>query len=197
MEHESFSIGYGDCILGKENRDINKEIIEKYIKKANDVLMEAYEGVYKPELDRVYVRESIEQEMQSILNDCSEEIKKNTMANINGNNMFYQIIDSGSKGGNDNLQQILGTVGQQTIWGKRGSDGFTDRVLPHFTRFDIGPDAKDFAEIHFQKEWLQMNIIFTLLRVVLVLLIRQLKQPVLVIFQENLLKLTEDLSTIR
>ena len=33
MEHESFSIGYGDCILDKENRDKNKEIIEKYIKK--------------------------------------------------------------------------------------------------------------------------------------------------------------------
>ena len=151
MEHESFSIGYGDCILDKENRDTNKEIIEKYIKKANDVLMEAYEGVYKPELDRIYVRESIEQEIQSILNECSEEIKKNTMANIDSDNMFYQIIDSGSKGKKDNLGQILGSVGPQDIWAKRAANGFTDRVLPHFTRYDIGPDAKGFCRSSFSE----------------------------------------------
>ena len=151
MEHESFSIGYGDCILDKENRDKNKEIIEKYIKKANDVLMEAYEGVYKPELDRIYVRESIEQEMQTILGGCFVEIQKNTMANIDNDNMFYQIIDSGSKGKKDNLGQILGSVGPQDIWAKRAANGFTDRVLPHFTRFDVGPDAKGFCRNSFSE----------------------------------------------
>ena len=94
--------------------------------------MEAYEGVYKPELDRVYVRESIEQEMINISNESFNDTNKNTIANIDGDNMFYQIINSGSKGKDTNLGQILGSVGPQSIWGKRVADGFYRSCITTF-----------------------------------------------------------------
>ena len=38
------------------------------------------------------------------------------------------------------IGQILGIVGPQDVWGERIKDGFDDRTLPHYHRYDIGPD---------------------------------------------------------
>ena len=44
------------------------------------------------------------------------------------------------------MQQILGCVGQQDIWGSRIENGFNERTLPHFHKNDIGPAAKGFCK---------------------------------------------------
>jgi len=40
----------------------------------------------------------------------------------------------GSKGSNINISQMIACVGQQAINGKRVSEGFYQRSLPHFRR---------------------------------------------------------------
>jgi len=47
------------------------------------------------------------------------------------------------------MQQIMGVVGQQAIWGNRIDNGFSDRTLPHFYKNDIGPDAKGYCRNSF------------------------------------------------
>jgi len=39
----------------------------------------------------------------------------------------------------------MACCGQQNVEGKRIPFGFADRSLPHFTKFDYGPDSKGFV----------------------------------------------------
>ena len=149
MTYNSFSIGYGDCILSeKEEDDINK-IIDSKLNNINNILKLSHEGVYKPELDKSLIRDQLESDIMGTFGKTSTEIvgylKKYFEANPSDNN-FFRAVSSGSKGSMTNLQQILGSVGQQSIWDERISDGFTDRTLPHYCRMDIGPSAKGFVK---------------------------------------------------
>lgn len=45
------------------------------------------------------------------------------------------MAQSGSKGSNINISQMIACVGQQAINGKRVPNGFEDRALPHFEKF--------------------------------------------------------------
>lgn len=53
---------------------------------------------------------------------------------------------AGSKGGPNNICQIMACVGQQNVEGKRIPFGFSKRTLPHFTKDDFGPESKGFVE---------------------------------------------------
>lgn len=44
------------------------------------------------------------------------------------------MAQSGSKGSNINISQMIACVGQQAINGKRVGNGFEDRALPHFEK---------------------------------------------------------------
>ena len=49
----------------------------------------------------------------------------------------------------DNIQQIIGLVGQETIWGQRVPSEFTNRTLPHFPKYDISPESKGYTKNSF------------------------------------------------
>ncbi|OHS99752.1 hypothetical protein TRFO_33744 [Tritrichomonas foetus] len=55
------------------------------------------------------------------------------------------MVNAGSKGNLVNISQIIATVGQQNIEGKRIKYGFKDRTLPHFTKFDFGLESRGFC----------------------------------------------------
>jgi DNA-directed RNA polymerase II subunit RPB1 len=47
--------------------------------------------------------------------------------------------------------QIIAAVGQQNVSGKRIPFGFRNRSLPHFNRYDLGPESKGFVEVSRQR----------------------------------------------
>jgi DNA-directed RNA polymerase III subunit RPC1 len=55
----------------------------------------------------------------------------------------------GSKGSNINVSQMVASVGQQMIGGKRVADGFQDRTLPHFPKAARQPASKGFVSNSF------------------------------------------------
>jgi DNA-directed RNA polymerase II subunit RPB1 len=59
------------------------------------------------------------------------------------------MVKSGSKGKEINISQMIVCVGQQNVDGKRITYGFTDRTLPHFTKYDDGPEARGFVKNSF------------------------------------------------
>ena len=63
-----------------------------------------------------------------ILSNLTEKVKDYVLENISKLNNFYQAGDkaSGAKGKAFNIQQIIGCVGQQDIWGSRIEEGFTE-----------------------------------------------------------------------
>jgi DNA-directed RNA polymerase beta' subunit len=64
-------------------------------------------------------------------------------------NRMLNMIRSGSKGGPTNFQQMVSCLGQQTIENRRVPDGFDGRTLPHFAKFDDGPESRGFVEHSF------------------------------------------------
>ena len=145
MEGNSFTLGYGDCMISKEQKKKNVDSVDVYIKKVDELIRSAYEGVYKPELDKKYIRESLEVDIKEILGKNFQEMIKDLNSNISKENNLFKAIFSGSKGKTTNIGQILGIVGPQDVWGERIKDGFDDRTLPHYHRYDIGPDAKGYV----------------------------------------------------
>ena len=102
-----------------------------------------------PELDKKYLAGKFEADMQRLLGEIGEECKKYVVEHMSKDSGFYICHTSGSKGNTNNIQEIMGLVGQQTIAGKRVQYGFTDRTLPHFARFDNGVDARGFIRNSF------------------------------------------------
>lgn len=47
--------------------------------------------------------------------------------------------------------QIIACVGQQNVSGKRIPFGFRNRSLPHFNKYDLGPESKGFVENSYLK----------------------------------------------
>ena len=59
-------------------------------------------------------------------------------------NAVVNMITSGSNATPDKLKQIMGVVGQQALAGKRIPMNYKNRALPHFQKYDIGPQARGF-----------------------------------------------------
>ena len=64
-------------------------------------------------------------------------------------NRMINMVKAGSKGNSINVGQMIACVGQQAVDGKRVPYGFTDRTLPHFTKYDDGPASRGFVENSF------------------------------------------------
>ena len=151
MMDNSFTIGFGDCTVNRDQRKRIKEIINKYLEESFDLIKKAQHGVFANDLDDSYKASNLDYALTKILSNLSEKVKDYLMETIPKDNNFYQAGDkaSGAKGVTTNIQQVMGCVGQQDIWGSRIDDGFTERTLPHFARNDIGPDAKGFCRNSF------------------------------------------------
>jgi hypothetical protein len=92
----------------------------------------------------------MEREIIGILNETTNQVGKIGLSQIDEKtNRMINMVKSGSKGKETNVAQIIACVGQQNVDGKRISYGFTDRTLPHFTKYDDGPDARGFVENSF------------------------------------------------
>ncbi len=151
MCDHSFSIGFGDCTITKDSRKMVNEITEKYLEEVYDVIKQAHHGVFANDLDDIYKSSNLEYAIMKILSNLTEKVKDYLVNNISKKNNFYQAGDkaAGSKGNTTNIQQIMGCVGEQSIWGARIEDGFTERTLPHFHRNDVSPAAKGFCKNSF------------------------------------------------
>ena len=145
ITQHSFSVSFEDAILEEEIRKEIKIVIDKNIKEANKLIVKAQQGIYKRELSPAVMLSSLESEVTSLANKATEDSKAIIKKNISDKNGFFIEAQSGAKGKFINIQQIMGTVGQQTIWGSRVENGFTDRTLPFFPKNDIGVLAKGYC----------------------------------------------------
>jgi DNA-directed RNA polymerase subunit A' len=60
------------------------------------------------------------------------------------------LAKSGARGSMLNLTQMAGAVGQQSVRGERLLRGYYNRTLPHFTRGDLGADARGFVSSNYK-----------------------------------------------
>ncbi len=143
----SFSIGFGDAVIKKSDREEINKIIQKEIQSAYDIIIKAQEGVYALDLDDSLRADKLEADMNGALSEVSEKVKKYIGNIIGKKNGFKEAIDSGSTKGNmGHIMNITALVGRFDIWGKRIPNEFTHRTLPHYAKYDLSPEAKGFSK---------------------------------------------------
>lgn len=144
-----FSVGISDLVVDSTTKDTLKEIILKMKEKAYGEL----EKVRNDKMENNSIMNNhdyFEQSMISILNGATSSIEKNGLQNVkHETNRMINMVMSGSKGKPTNVAQMIACVGQQNVDGKRVAYGFTDRTLPHYTKYDDGPAARGFVENSF------------------------------------------------
>lgn len=144
-----FSVGISDLVVDKPTKDSLKEIIVQMKTKAYEELQK----VRNEQIENNSIlnnQDYFEQNMINILNGATSSIEKNGLHNVNHiSNRMINMVMSGSKGKPTNVAQMIACVGQQNVDGKRVNYGFTDRTLPHYTKYDDGPAARGFVENSF------------------------------------------------
>lgn len=146
MTYNSFSISFGDCLPAFNIKDDIPIIMTKGIEKTKDILRKVYDGVYNPDLDRKYLLDAIESDIRGSLKSIGDELQKIIIDNIdemNGN--MVAIKSGGTKAKKDHMKQMCGSLGIADVWGRMIDFGYTDRTLPYFHKFDMGPDSRGFC----------------------------------------------------
>ena len=93
--------------------------------------------------------QEFETQVTNILNKARTEVGKIGRESLSKDNRFVIMVNSGSKGGDLNISQMISCLGQQEVEGKRIPYGFENRTLPHYTKFDDSPVARGFVESSF------------------------------------------------
>eukprot|EP00762_Andalucia_godoyi_P007867 ANDGO_01232.mRNA.1 DNA-directed RNA polymerase II subunit 1 len=146
--HWGFSIGIEDGLAGSATNQKIIEIMEKaktevarldrvFFRNSNDPEAQSEPGMTK--------LETFEKRVNTVLNKAGSDAGAAAQSVLSDNNSVKAMVSAGSKGSNINIAQIMATVGQQNVEGKRIPFGFRDRSLPHFLKFDYGPEAKGFV----------------------------------------------------
>ena len=144
-----FSVGISDLVTDLATNDKLKEAITSYKGRAYQKIEEARNG--NLENLSIFTNEDFfEREILNILNDLTKVVGKIGLEQIDEKtNRMINMVKSGSKGKETNVAQMIACVGQQNVDGKRVAYGFTDRTLPHYTKYDDGPEARGFVENSF------------------------------------------------
>jgi DNA-directed RNA polymerase II subunit RPB1 len=144
-----FSVGISDLVVDAATQDKLKDTIHNMKASAYKKIEEVRKGNLVN--NSIFPNDDFfEREIINILNNTTKDIGKIGLEQIDEkSNRMINMVKSGSKGKDINVSQMIGCVGQQNVDGKRVAYGFTDRTLPHFNKFDDGPEARGFVENSF------------------------------------------------
>lgn len=149
LVHNGFSVGVSDMVLDSSIIDIFKGITHKMKVSVYDQIAKVHNKEFENNTSKTN-QENFESEVNNILNNAVNEIGREGLSQINEkHNRLINMIKSKSKGTHVNVAQMIGCVGQQNVDGKRMPYGFDNRTLPHYTKYDDGPESRGFIENSF------------------------------------------------
>ena len=143
-----FSVGVGDLIPSNEIKEKMKERISEQETEVFNIIESVHRGLFINESGKSN-KEEFEMKINGCLSKAIGESGEIGLKYLPEENRMVTIINAGSKGSKLNIAQMTACVGQQNIDGKRIPDGFTDRTLPHFHKYNDSPEARGFVQASF------------------------------------------------
>lgn len=148
MKTSSYSVGISDLIAdSKTNESITTAINSKKLDVKN-LIDNVHLGIFENKTGRTN-EEEFETRVNNILNKAANDAGKLGRQSLNKDNRFVIMVNAGSKGSDLNISQMIATLGQQNVDGKRIPYGFENRTLPHYSKFDDSPRPRGFVENSF------------------------------------------------
>ncbi|XP_041970102.1 DNA-directed RNA polymerase III subunit RPC1 [Aricia agestis] len=148
MMNRGFSFGISDVTPGRRLIDAKNKLLDAGYSKCDGYILEMEKGTLQCQ-PGCTVEETLEAVMLSELSSIRELAAKACFRELHPTNAPLIMAQSGSKGSNINISQMIACVGQQALNGKRVPNGFEDRSLPHFERHSKIPAARGFVENSF------------------------------------------------
>lgn len=121
-----------------------RKVVEKYTKKECN-------ADFKVDLSNISIEEKaeLEAEVTEVLNKARDEAGSFLLDHLSPKNNALTMAVSGAKGSSLNICQMIATVGQQIVSGKRVQNGFLNRTLPHFVEHELSPESRGFVQNSF------------------------------------------------
>ena len=148
MLMSGFSVGLGDLMADKESNIKISDIINSKKKNVIELIEHVHNGILKNDTGKPN-SQIFEMNVLNYLNKATVEAGQVGTKYLDSDNRMINLVNSGSKGSEINIGQMIACVGQQSVDGKRIPYGFTDRTLPHFHKYDDGAIARGFVENSF------------------------------------------------
>jgi DNA-directed RNA polymerase II subunit RPB1 len=142
---KGFTVGIKDCVL--ENK-----ILSEIKDKTNKLLLEVKHLITEQENHPGLLDENIfENNMATMLSAHAGNMGKIAMDNINHDNNFYIMVNSGAKGKVESIGHIACIVGQINMNNKRIAKKVNNRTLAHYAQYDDTPHARGFITSSYVK----------------------------------------------
>jgi len=143
LSRRGFSISLYDMKVNEKTKKETEKIIKDAENKTQQIINAYYENKLEP-IPGKTLEESREIKILQALNEIRTKIGNIVKKEFPKNNPVNAMIMSGARGNILNITQIACSVGQQALWAKRISLGYTNRTLPFFKENDLSPKARGF-----------------------------------------------------
>jgi DNA-directed RNA polymerase II subunit RPB1 len=150
LQNSGFSVGLSDIVADSETLGTISAEMGELKKKIESLQLQVHMGLFDNTSGRTN-QEEFEGKVFQTLDKVVGAAGKTGLKSLAANNRMVNMVKCGSKGSDVNIAQMIATLGQQAIEGKRIAYGFQDRTLPHFKRYDDGAEARGFIESSFVK----------------------------------------------
>ena len=145
LKTAGFSVGISDLISDDKTNEKIVEVITKKKTEAKNLIDQVQIGIFENNTGKTN-SEEFETQLNNILNKAADESGKIGLKSLSKNNRFVTMVKAGSKGSDLNITFMISCLGQQNVDGKRIPYGFSERTLPHFSKYDESPGARGFVE---------------------------------------------------
>ena len=140
-----FSVGISDLIVDEKTNANFQEIINIMKTQVYNIINNIHSLTYENKSTKNN-SEDFEKKVNDILNEAIKKVGDAGAKQIDENsNRLINMIKSKSKGNTINVSQMIGCLGQQNVDGRRIPYGFDDRTLPHYSKYDDGPESRGFV----------------------------------------------------
>ena len=146
--YTGFSVGTSDLIANQVTLDFVADQLKTGRDRVSVILSDMHAGQFV-NVSGLSDGEDLEDKISSALKDVAANINTEVIKSMSKDNRIVQMVDSGSKGGEHNITQMVALLGQQLIEGRRVQYTLQDRTLPHFSRYDDGVESRGFVQHSF------------------------------------------------
>ena len=145
MATTSYTVSVSDTVADSITMTKIQDTLDDAKDKVRSIMERGQSGELKGQPGKSLM-EIFENNVNMVLNAARETTGKAAQKSLKNRNAIKGTVLSGSKGSFLNITQIIGSVGQQNVQGKRIGNGFNQRTLPHFAKDDLGMVSRGFVE---------------------------------------------------
>ncbi|MBN1683623.1 DNA-directed RNA polymerase subunit A' [Candidatus Bathyarchaeota archaeon] len=139
-----FSYSMDELIIPEKERNTINNVMRK-MERSVENLIEQYSTGQLDRLPGQSLQETFEIKVMNELAQARDKAGETVEQGLGMGNAGIIMTRSGARGSSLNIGQMMGSVGQQAIRGKRIMRGYENRTLSHFKDDDATPQARGFV----------------------------------------------------